>query len=79
MMAKQDQKDRPMAPPTDPTLSVATAMFALSLSTGQKKNKFKLTLGERHEPERAGIPNFGGVVLPLFFRHPLDAPRLNRQ
>jgi hypothetical protein len=31
MMAKQCQNERPMAPPTMPVLSVATAMLALSL------------------------------------------------
>jgi len=31
MMAKQDQKERPIDPPIVPTLRVATAMFALSL------------------------------------------------
>jgi hypothetical protein len=33
MMMKQSQNDKPMAPPIEPTLRVATAMFALNLDT----------------------------------------------
>ena len=31
IIAKQSQNDKPIAPPIDPTFSVATAMFALNL------------------------------------------------
>ncbi len=69
IMAKQDQKDRPMAPPTEPTLSVATAMFALSL--GEKNSQVKGNLnhntGGGKRPTYQNVQAFQTLVV-LFCR-----------
>lgn len=75
---KLSQKDRPMEPPNVPVLSVATAMFALSLS----HTSITITpwpTGIKIIPESARIPPLGRIDLALLICHPLNPSCFDRK